>query len=127
MTNIIQFPRGHAPKAALAPVPAPVPVKPTPGFNALALLAGLVGGLVRGLVSFVWLVTLMCWPVLNWIAGMDLLFQFVRMIYYWHTPGVYAGWTFLAHFAGLTALTCFVAFYVPKFMRGRRGHRRSHP
>jgi len=49
------------------------------------------------------------------------------MIYYWETPGVYAGWTFLAHFAGLTALTCFVASYEPKFMRSKLGQRRSHP
>ena len=30
------------------------------------------------------------------------------------TPGVYAGWTFLLHFAVLTALTYFVSIYKPK-------------
>ena len=60
MTNIIQFPRGNARNAVLAPVlapvPAPVPVKPIQGFSAWALLAGLL----RGLVSFLWLLILIC-------------------------------------------------------------------
>ena len=113
MTNIIQFPRGNAQKAVLAPVLAPVPVKQTQGFNAWALLLGLV----RGLVNFVWLVMMIGWPVINWLACMDILFQFGRMIYFWHTPGIHAGWMFLAHFAGLSALNYFVASYEPKFMR----------
>ncbi|MDO8773520.1 MAG: KleE stable inheritance protein [Burkholderiaceae bacterium] len=41
-------------------------------------------------------------------------FQLVRMIYHWETPGVYAGWDFLLHFAALAALACFVSLYKPK-------------
>ncbi|RYI35295.1 MAG: hypothetical protein EON48_01120 [Acetobacteraceae bacterium] len=48
------------------------------------------------------------WPLLKWILAIDVTWQFVRMLYFWHTPGVYAGWTFLAHFAVLVALTCFL-------------------
>ena len=36
------------------------------------------------------------------------------MLYHWNTPGVYAGWSFLAYFAVLTAITYFVSIYKPK-------------
>jgi hypothetical protein len=47
-------------------------------------------------------------------AGDCTFFQFVRMLYHWNTPGVYAGWSFLAYFAALTAITYFVSIYKPK-------------
>ena len=52
--------------------------------------------------------------VLKWLVSIEVFFQFIRMIYHWNTPGVYAGWTFLLHFAVLTALTYFVSIYKPK-------------
>nr|BCU00955.1 KleE protein [uncultured bacterium] len=107
MTNIIKFPRGDAPKA----MPAPVPVnsaRSTNGFNARGK------ALLAGLVRFVWVATVLVWPVLKWIVSIEVFFQFVRMIYHWDTPGVYAGWTFLVHFSVLTALTYFVSLYKPK-------------
>lgn len=104
MTNIIKFPRGDAPPVA----PAPVPVKPANGFNAKGKV------LLAGLVRFVWVATVLVWPVLKWVVSIEVFFQFVRMIYHWDTPGVYAGWTFLVHFAVLTALTYFVSLYKPK-------------
>ena len=52
--------------------------------------------------------------LLKWIVSIDVFFQFIRMVYHWNTPGVFAGWTFLAHFAVLVALTYFVSIYKPK-------------
>lgn len=104
MTNIIKFPRGDAPPVA----PAPVPVKPANGFNTKGK------ALLAGLVRVVWVATVLVWPVLKWVVSIEVFFQFVRMIYHWDTPGVYAGWTFLVHFAVLTALTYFVSLYKPK-------------
>ena len=71
-------------------------------------------GLVAGLVKFVWVATVLVWPVLKWVLAIITFFQFVRMLYHWNTPGVYAGWSFLAYFAALTAITYFVSIYKPK-------------
>ena len=49
------------------------------------------------------------WPLLKWVLAIDVTWQFARMLYFWQTPSVYAGWTFLCHFAVLAALTYFVA------------------
>jgi hypothetical protein len=48
------------------------------------------------------------------VLSIATFFQFVRMLYHWNTPGVYAGWSFLAYFAALTAITYFVSIYKPK-------------
>ncbi|MCG5075842.1 hypothetical protein L5014_21110 [Paraburkholderia sp. RG36] len=66
------------------------------------------------MVKAVWIVTVLLWPFARWIIGIEVGFQFFRMLWYWHTPGVHAGWTFLLHFGVLTALTYFIAFYKPK-------------
>ena len=65
-------------------------------------------------VKAVWVVVVLVWPLLKWIVSIDVFFQFIRMVYHWNTPGVFAGWTFLAHFAVLVALTYFVSIYKPK-------------
>jgi Uncharacterized KleE stable inheritance protein len=70
--------------------------------------------LLSALGKVVWVVTALSWPVLKWVLSIITFFHGVRMLYHWNTPGVYAGWTFLAHFVALTALTCFVAFYKPR-------------
>ena len=93
MARILKFPSGQeAPKAK--PVPAePVPVVAQPP---MAKKIGLV------------------WPVLKWIVSIDVFIQMILMFARWDTPGSYAGWTFLAHFAVLTGLTYFVGVYRPK-------------
>ena len=53
-------------------------------------------------------------PLLKWVLSLDCVFQLLRTMFYWNTPGVHAGWTFLLHFAALFALNCYVAFYTPK-------------
>lgn len=66
------------------------------------------------LLSFVWVLMVLVWPVLKWVISLDCVYQLVRAIYYWDTPGVYAGWTFMAHFAVFVVLTYFVSVYKPK-------------
>lgn len=102
MTNIIQFPRHN--KAAIpieAKVAAPVSKPEKPGMG-------------TALVKGIWVFTVLVWPLLKWTISIDCLFQLVRMMYYWNTPGMHAGWTFIAHFAVLTALTYFVSVYKPR-------------
>jgi Uncharacterized KleE stable inheritance protein len=99
MSKIIKFPTMAEPPKAAKPKPAPN----VQGSGALA-----------GIIKTVWVVTVLLWPFARWIIGLDVAFQGVRMLWYWHTPGVHAGWTFLLHFAVLTALTYFVSSYKPK-------------
>ena len=66
------------------------------------------------MLKAVWVTTVLVWPILKWVIALDCVFQLVRMIYHWNTSGMYAGWTFMLHFAVLTALTYFVSVYKPK-------------
>ena len=59
-------------------------------------------------------VVALVWPLLKWVVAIDVTWQFARMLYFWQTPGVHAGWTFLAHFAVLVALTYLVGVDRPK-------------
>ena len=77
------------------------------------------GGALAGIVKAVWVVTVLVWPILRWIVALDVVFQFVRMLWYWHTPGTHAGWLFLLHFGVLTALTYFVSLYKLKEPQSR--------
>lgn len=107
MSNIIKFPRSEQ-AGPVAPVPAAVPVEATKVSNAKGK------GFLAGVLRFVWVAVVLVWPVLKWLVSIEVFFQFVRMVYHWNTPGIYAGWTFLLHFAVLTALTYFVSIYKPK-------------
>jgi hypothetical protein len=102
MTNIIKFPR-QAQAAEEAPKKAAAPVQKPAG-------AGIGAAVLKG----VWVVTVLVWPILKWVVALDCVYQLVRMLYHWNTPGVYAGWTFMLHFSVLTALTYFVSVYKPK-------------
>ncbi len=105
MTNIIQFPtKGNSPPA---PDPPPSSLQPTP-------LGGAPGKAILSLIKVVWVGTVLVWPLLKRLVSIDVLFQLIRMVHHWGTPGVYVIWTFLLHFAVLTALTCFVSIYKPK-------------
>jgi len=68
-----------------------------------------------GLMCTVWAIAALAWPLISWIASIDCIFQFFRMLYYWDTPGAHAGITFLAHFMGFIALTFFVFVYRPEW------------
>ncbi len=103
MSNIVKFPR-----ATKLPVIKPVELTPP------TVPKVIDQGLLAGLVKFLWVATVLVWPILRWILSIEVFFQFARMLYHWNTPGVLAGWTFLLHFAVLTAITYFVSIYKPK-------------
>ena len=41
-------------------------------------------------IGLVWLFLGMFWPLLNWMAAMDVVFQFLRALYYSNTPAIHA-------------------------------------
>jgi hypothetical protein len=98
MSKIIQFPTVVERPPKMQPVPAP-----------LAQC-----GIFADVVKVLWIVAVLVWPMLRWIVALDVVFQFLRMLWHWHTPGIHAGWIFLLHFGVLTALTYFVSLYKPK-------------
>jgi hypothetical protein len=106
MTNIVKFPvKADAPRQEAAPDQAP---------QSKATQAKPRRNLFAPVLRFVWVLTALVWPILKWVVSIGVFFQFIRMVFHWNTPGVYAGWTFLAYFAGLVALTYFVSLYKPK-------------
>ena len=107
MSNIIKFPRNEQAEP-VAPMEAVASVKPVKVSNAKGK------AFLAGVLRFVWIAVVLVWPVLKWLVSIEVFFQFLRMVYHWNTPGEYAGWTFLLHFAVLTALTYFVSIYKPK-------------
>lgn len=107
MSNIIKFPGGGVPEPAVASRVTGEP-KPKGRLNAKGK------AVLTGVWRAVWIVFVLIWPVLKWVVSIEVFFQLLRMMYHWNTPGVHAGWTFLLHFGGLTALTYLVAFYKPK-------------
>ena len=106
MSNIIKFPRParHVPAARPA---APAAAHATRPVDSKRKSSVSVMGWVQGVVALLW-------PILKWVVAIDVTWQFFRMLYYWHTPGVSAGWTFLLHFGVQVALTYFVGVYRPK-------------
>lgn len=104
--NIIKFPA----KAKVTVLQTPQGVKEPPRFGNLGNKVLMV------LLSAVWVVTVLTWPLLKWLVSLDVALQFFRMLYHWNTAGAHAGWTFVLHFGVLFALTCFVAFYKPKWL-----------
>jgi hypothetical protein len=67
----------------------------------------------RVLRKALWILVVLCWPLLNKILIADVLIQLLRALYFWSTPDVHAGWSFALHFGVLSGLTYFVAFGDP--------------
>lgn len=107
MTNIIKFPGVNDVLDAPDPPGSPQEAPPSPRRLTTAAVANAV-------VRAVWVIAVLVWPVAKWVVSIDVFFQFLRLLYHWDTPGVHAGWTFVAHFTALTALTYFVSIYKPK-------------
>jgi hypothetical protein len=126
MGIVINFPitKGAAKGSAVTqPVraiirPAPAPSLKTERTNSAGFKVKAISlSLLKGLWASVWLVLVCVWPFVRWLAGIDLCFQLIRTTYYWNTSNVYAGWTFLLHFAVFTALTYLVAVHRPAGFR----------
>ena len=106
----------QAVRAIVRPAPAPS-LKPDRTSSAGFKIKAISLALLKSLWASVWLVLVCVWPLVRWLAGIDLCFQLIRTTYYWNTPNVYAGWTFLLHFAVFTALTYLVAVHRPAGFR----------
>lgn len=102
-TNVLKFPGGKTEKN-LKDAPCKVSAPEIRGDSPHPLKR-----MIRGAVTVVWFVVSLIWPLLRWILALDVVFQLVRMFWYWETPGVNAGWTFLLHFFVLVAMTYFVS------------------
>jgi Uncharacterized KleE stable inheritance protein len=97
---------------------APAPSLKTQGTNSASFKIKAVSlSLLKSSWASIWLVLVCLWPLVRWLAGIDLCFQVIRTAYYWNSPSVYAGWTFLLHFASFTALTYLVAVHRPAGVR----------
>ncbi|WP_020405838.1 KleE stable inheritance protein [Hahella ganghwensis] len=107
MTKIYKFPNG----GPVNPVP-PSGVAPEENRESAPSSKSSKPFLI--LWRWVWVALVLVWPVLKWIISIDVFFQGIRAIYHWNTPGINAGWTFLLHFAILTALTYIVSIHKPK-------------
>ena len=105
MATIIKFP-SHGDTFKGAPVRDPS----KPGGVIKSKAAAVIAGLWR----FVWVLFVLLWPIVGWVFSIEVFFQFLRMLYYWNTPAIHAGWTFLIHFSALAVLTYMVGFYRPK-------------
>ncbi|MGO9370818.1 MAG: KleE stable inheritance protein [Syntrophobacteraceae bacterium] len=59
-------------------------------------------------VVLIWPLLCFAFFVVKWVAlmvcGADLLYQFFRMLYHWHTSGMHPGWTFLLHYGVIMAV-----------------------
>lgn len=106
MANIIKFPKVFRESAKVTQA------TPRPAAKAPSVVKR--NRFISGLDTIVWIVVAVISPLLEKVLSIDVFFQFIRMMYYWNTPAVHAGWTFLLHFGVLNALICYVAFYKPK-------------
>jgi hypothetical protein len=69
---------------------------------------------IKGVIKGIWILTGLMWPLLRRVFALDMVFQFVRMLWHWNTPGIHAGLTFMLHFALFCTLYYFVAVYEPE-------------
>jgi hypothetical protein len=106
MSNIIKFPSKVKSSAQAAPQPVVGQHKPMLDVSRLTLF--------EKVMRVIWLLVVLTWPLVSWAGSIYVFFQFLRMLYHWNTPGSYAGWSFLAHFAMLVVLVCFITMYKPK-------------
>ena len=65
-------------------------------------------------MGLLWLFLAMFWPLLNWIAAMDVVFQCVRALYYSNTPAIHATLQASIHGVLFILLSLFVYLYRPK-------------
>lgn len=93
----------NIPRAPDAAPPVGVGARPAP-------IARAVTSVTRSRQVFVvcWVVFMLFWPITRWILAFDVLFQFLRAMYYWDPPGVYAGWSFMLHLVVASVLNYLV-------------------
>ena len=70
--------------------------------------------MVSWLLGLLWIVLALLWPLINWLGAMDVVFQFVRALYYANTPANHATVQALIHGVLYLFLSFFVYLYRPK-------------
>jgi hypothetical protein len=65
-------------------------------------------------IGLVWLFLGLFWPLLNWLAAMDVVFQILRALYYSNTPAIHATLEASIHGVLYILLSLFVYLYRPK-------------
>jgi len=66
------------------------------------------------IIGLVWLFLGLFWPVLNRLAAMEVVFQFLRALYYSNTPAIHATLQASIHGVLYMLLSLFVYLYRPK-------------
>lgn len=66
------------------------------------------------IIGLVWLFLGLFWPLLNWIIAMDVVFQFLRALYYSSEPAIHATLQASIHGFLYMLLSLFVYLYRPK-------------
>jgi Uncharacterized KleE stable inheritance protein len=77
-------------------------------------MAGWKKRLMPWTIGLVWLFLGLFWPLLNWIAAMDVVFQFLRALYYANTPAIHATLQASIHGVLYILVSVFVYLYGPK-------------
>lgn len=103
MPTIIKFPVRGPLAQPRQPVPQAVSAPKRKKSSVLAIIIYMIVGL--------------CWPLIQFGMTIDCLYQFIRMLYYWNTPGTYAGFRFIAHFLLYSGLFYYIAFGMPEGLR----------
>lgn len=59
--------------------------------------------------GWIWILLVLMWPLAKWVLSLITFFHFLRMLYYWGTPGEVAWLSFIGYFLLLTVLTTMVS------------------
>lgn len=101
MAKILEFIRPARP--AVAPGTVPVPAKPRPQPFVVRVLS-------KALLALHFILVIL-WPFLRPILIIDIVFQGFRMLIGFSDKGLYVDWTFIAHYAAVMFLVCFIHGY----------------
>jgi hypothetical protein len=69
--------------------------------------------MVSVMVSAIWTLTVMFWPILRWVLALDVTAHLFRVLIAFADKGAYFDWTLATHFLVFTALMYFVGCYRP--------------
>ena len=81
-----------------------------------------VKAILRGVSRFVWLLTVLMWPIMKWVVTVPRSRSSFSACCIIGTHQRLMLDAFLLHFAALMALTCYVSIYEPKgFLAAKKG------
>jgi hypothetical protein len=110
--NIYQFPRQSL--SASTPIdPTNIALNTRQGSKHTKSIAGWKK-IMPWTIGLVWLFLGLFWPLLNWLAAMDVVFQILRALYYSNIPEIHATLQASIHGILYILLSLFVYLYRPK-------------